>query len=208
MSQVTKEINKVTSTIIGISGKLIIYAVVLLLLVEGMTRGYAFGYSIFHSQPMEEAPGTEKTVTITEGQSASDAAKLLKDLGLVSNDLAVLIQMKFYDYDIYPGTYTLNTAMTSKEILQALNEKPAEEETSGREEASGQEETFDQEEISGQEETLGEEELSGQNESSGQGETAEPEENGTASEENGAGQEDEPEVEIRINAAETGGRQI
>ena len=35
--------------------------------------------------------------------------------------------MWFYDYEIYPGTYELSTAMTSKEILQALNEKPKEE---------------------------------------------------------------------------------
>lgn len=124
MSQVTREINKVTSTIIGISGKLIIYAVVILLLVEGMTRGYAFGHAIFYSAPMEEAPGTEVTVTIPKGQSSADTMGTLKDLGLISNDLAVLIQMKFYDYEIYPGTYTLSTAMTSKEILQVLNEKP------------------------------------------------------------------------------------
>lgn len=136
MSQVTREINKVTSTIIGISGKLIIYAVVILLLVEGMTRGYAFGHSIFYSTPMEEAPGTEKTVTIAKDQDAADVVRMLKDMGLISNDLAVLIQMKFYDYDIYPGTYTLSTAMTSKEILQALNEKPEENESgSGADEA-------------------------------------------------------------------------
>ena len=42
MSQMTKEINAITGTIIGVSGKLIIYALVILLLVEGMTRGYAF----------------------------------------------------------------------------------------------------------------------------------------------------------------------
>ena len=35
----------------------------------------------------------------------------------------------FYDYDkIYPGTYTFNTSMTSKEILQKLSEKPENEE--------------------------------------------------------------------------------
>ena len=46
MSQMTKEINAITGTIIGVSGKLIIYALVILLLVEGMTRGYAFGHEV------------------------------------------------------------------------------------------------------------------------------------------------------------------
>ena len=39
--------------------------------------------------------------------------------------MSFLFQSRFYDYDkIYPGTYTLNTSMTSKEILQKLSEKP------------------------------------------------------------------------------------
>ncbi len=126
MSQMTRDINKITGTVISISGKLIIYAVVILLLVEGVTRGYAFGHSVFYSVPMESGAGTEKIIDISEGLSAYETAKLLKRRGLVANDLAVYIQMKFYDYEVHPGTYTLSTAMTSKEILQILNEKPAE----------------------------------------------------------------------------------
>ena len=57
MSQVTKEINAITGTIIGVSGKLIIYALVILLLVEGMTRGYAFGHEVFYATAMEPEPG-------------------------------------------------------------------------------------------------------------------------------------------------------
>lgn len=130
MSQMTKEINKITKTIIGISGKLILYALVILLLAEGMTKGYAFGYSIFYATPMEAAPGRDFSVTIPEGQTPRETIATLKDLGLIENELAVQIQMKFYDYEIYPGTYKLNTSMTSKEILQLLNEKPAAEESS------------------------------------------------------------------------------
>ena len=125
MSQMTKEINKITKTIIGVSGKLILYALVVLLLVEGMTKGYAFGQSIFYAVPMEAAPGRDFTVTVPEGQKPGETVATLKDLGLIENELAVQIQMKFYDYEINPGTYKLNTSMTSKEILQLLNEKPA-----------------------------------------------------------------------------------
>ncbi len=126
MSRVTKEINKITGTVIGISGRLILYALIVLLLVEGMSRGYAFGHDIFYATSMEEAPGTDMSVTIPEKQSDSETASMLRDMGLIKSNLAMLIQMKFYDYEIYPGTYTLNTSMTSKEILQLLNEKPEE----------------------------------------------------------------------------------
>lgn len=130
MSRITKEINKITGTIIGISGKLIVYAVVILLLFEGVARGYAFGHDIFYATAMEAAPGTSKTVTIPKGYSSKDAAEVLEHAGLIDNVLAFQIQRLFYDYDIHPGTYELNTSMTSKEILQELNEEPEKEEAS------------------------------------------------------------------------------
>lgn len=123
MSAGMKEINKITVTIIRVSVKLIIYAVVFLLLYEGVTRGYAFGYEVFRPSPMAAPPGVDKVVTIEE-DSASAVAAQLKQLGLIPNEIIFLIQDKFYDYKIYPGTYTLNTSMTSKDILQLLNEKP------------------------------------------------------------------------------------
>lgn len=126
MSRMTKEINKITGTIIGISGKLILYAVILLLLFEGMTKGYEFGHEIFYATAMDEAPGVDKVVTIPKGQSDAETARMLGQTGLVGNELAFQVQKKFYDYEIYPGTYTLNTSMTSKEILQQLNEKAEE----------------------------------------------------------------------------------
>lgn len=123
MSAGMKEINKITVTIISVSIKLIIYAVVFLLLYEGVTRGYAFGYEVFRPSPMAAPPGVDKVVTIEE-DSASEVAAQLKQLGLIPNEIIFLIQDKFYDYKIYPGTYTLNTSMTSKDILQMLNEEP------------------------------------------------------------------------------------
>ena len=146
MSQMTKEINAITGTIIGVSGKLIVYALVILLLVEGMTRGYAFGHEVFYGTAIDPEPGITYSLTIPEGQDAAETAKVLKDVGLIRNEYALRIQMWFYDYEAYPGTYQLSTAMTSKEILQVLNVKPESEndakasseteETLGKEEES------------------------------------------------------------------------
>ena len=47
MSNRTREINKITTTIIGISVKLMVYALIILLLYEAVARGYAFGHEIF-----------------------------------------------------------------------------------------------------------------------------------------------------------------
>ena len=123
MSHITRDINRVTGTVIGISGKLILYALVILLLAEGVTRGYAFGHSLFYESSVEQAPGRDIVVTIQDGQKDSETIHELKKGGLIDNELAMRVQMKFYDYEIHPGTYMLNTSMSSKKMLQVLNEK-------------------------------------------------------------------------------------
>ena len=125
MSSTTREINKITTTIIRISVKLMVCALIILLFYEAVARGFAFGHEIFYAESVDEAPGRDVTVVMEKGQSASEVAKLLTDEGLIKNRFAFLFQSKFYDCEtFYAGTYTLNTSMTSKEILQLLNEKP------------------------------------------------------------------------------------
>ena len=125
MSNRTREINKITTTIISISVKLIVYALIVLLLYEAVARGYAFGHEIFFAEAVDEAPGQDMVVQIDTKESVSDAAQFLAHKGLIKSEFAFIFQSRFYDYEtIYPGTYTLNTSMTSKEILQLLNEKP------------------------------------------------------------------------------------
>ena len=69
MSNRTREINKITTTIISISVKLIVYALIVLLLYEAVARGYAFGHEIFYAEAVEEAPGHDMVVQMTEGES-------------------------------------------------------------------------------------------------------------------------------------------
>ena len=42
--------------------------------------------------------------------------------GLINNKLIFIIQAKFFDYEVYPGTYTLNTSMTSRDMMKAIDE--------------------------------------------------------------------------------------
>ena len=128
MSRATKEINKITGAVIAISSRLIILALVILLLYEGVTRGYEFGHEIFYASAMEAEPGRNKEITISKGTSVSQAAKLLKDSGLISNEYSFIIQAEFFAYKVKPGDYTVNTSMTSKEILQIMNENTGEKE--------------------------------------------------------------------------------
>lgn len=151
MSKTTREINKITTAIISLSLKLIIYALIILLLYEAVIRGFAFGHSIFYAEAAEEPPGREVAVHIPEGETAAEAAGLLKKEGLIKSEFSFIFQSRFYDYEeIYPGDYTLNTSMTSKEILQKLNEKPVEDDAaSGKSKAEVRESTGGQTEDEG-----------------------------------------------------------
>lgn len=126
MSKRTSEINKVTGTIISVSLKLIIFILIIFFLYMGVTKGYEFGYSMFNPSAVDQYPGIDKTVRIT-GSSVKDAAEALEGSGLIDNKYIFEIQAKFYEYEIYPGEYNLNTSQNSKEILQILSEKPEQE---------------------------------------------------------------------------------
>ncbi|MGC6175879.1 endolytic transglycosylase MltG [Lacrimispora sp. 38-1] len=126
MSRTTNEINKITGAIIAISSRLIIFALVILLLYEGVTRGYEFGHEIFYASAMEQSPGQDKSITVEKGASAAKVAKLLKGSGLIANEYSFIIQAEFFDYKVNPGIYTFNTSMTSKEILQMMNDNTGE----------------------------------------------------------------------------------
>lgn len=124
MSSTTKDINRVTGAIIKVSLRLIIYALVILILYEGVTIGYEFGHEIFASTAVSPAPGTDKTIVVEDGRSSLQVGKQLEEEGLIRNGYAFWIQSMFYEYDIYPGAYVLNTSMTSKEMLEVLSVKP------------------------------------------------------------------------------------
>ena len=109
MSRTTREINRITTTIISMSVRLLFYALVFFLLYEGITRGYSLGHEVFSPTAVAEAPGTDKEFTIRNGESLSEVAEELEKSGLINNKLIFIIQAKFFDYEVYPGTYTLNT---------------------------------------------------------------------------------------------------
>lgn len=122
MSRTTNEINKVTGAVIAISIRLILLALIVLLLYEGVTKGYEFGHEIFYASAMEEMPGRDIDIKIEKGASISSVAKLLKEKGLITNSYSLIIQAEFFNYKANSGSYTLNTSMTSRDILQMMNE--------------------------------------------------------------------------------------
>lgn len=122
MSRVTREINKISIMVISVSGRLIIYALILVCLVFGARRAYEFGHRIFYSPAIDPEPGTVKVVTLKENESVFQVGERLEDAGLIRDGLSFAIQAMIYEYKVQGGTYELNTAQSSRDIINELKE--------------------------------------------------------------------------------------
>ena len=105
----------------GAAGRVIVAALLILIAFELGSFCFSFGRSIFYQEPMETEPGTDIVITIPEGSDAKSVAELLEQEGIIRDGSAFAIQEELYEVNIYPGEYTLNTSMTTKEILSELN---------------------------------------------------------------------------------------
>lgn len=101
--------------------RLILLVLLVVLLFKGVTAGFALGYSVFSPQARDRAPGKTFTVVVKDGDSAYDVGKTLEEKEVIESAIGWVIQSKLYDYDIKPGSYTLNTAQNSLEYLKIMD---------------------------------------------------------------------------------------
>lgn len=104
--------------------KLAVLAVFGFALFYGIRAAYDFGYSVFTTAPLEEAPGQDVEVTILTGMSTRSVASLLTNAGIVRNATVFYVQALIYGYDIKPGNYILNSSQTVQSILMTLAQGP------------------------------------------------------------------------------------
>ncbi len=114
-------IGRIADLLGGVAGRVIVAALLILIAVELSRFCYSFGRSVFYQDPMETPPGTDVSVVFEEGQSIGEASEILSEAGLIRDPEAFSIQAALYEVNIYPGEYTLNTSMTTKEIIEEIN---------------------------------------------------------------------------------------
>lgn len=117
-------------TVITISYKVIILALIVMLVYYAGGVAFRFGTAIFNESPVD-APEQAKTVTVTipEDPDIQQVARALDGAGVVDGTLLFYIQAQLSDYKKYfvGGTFELNTGMTPTEIMAAITEKSREE---------------------------------------------------------------------------------
>ena len=99
--------------------RLIAVAIVILL----AWGAYTFGYMIFNGDPVTTS-GEPETVVIAveEGDEVADVAEELKEDGVIRSVLIMRIQDRIFDYGLVPGSFEVNSGMTSLQILSWLSD--------------------------------------------------------------------------------------
>ncbi len=133
---------------------LVFYTVVIIGLLWATKESFQFGYDVFNGKPLTETKGEVIRYTVEEGDSIRKIAADLEELGLIENQYIMIVQKVFYNVHYKPGTFELNSGMTSKEMLDWMTmishsvveetEAPAEttaEETQAEETTAGGETT-------------------------------------------------------------------
>ncbi|MBR6308459.1 MAG: endolytic transglycosylase MltG [Lachnospiraceae bacterium] len=117
------KLTQILATILSAIIKIAIAIWIVNFLYTKTLAAYDFGYRIFTEAPISPAPGRDVVVSYTEGKSFKDLAKTLEEKGLVRDYKLAMVQMyvSVYKDTIKPGAYTLNTSMTTEEMMKAMS---------------------------------------------------------------------------------------
>lgn len=115
--------NKVVFRFVSISFSVLVLLVVFIGVYKASTFCYEFGYRIFTEAPVESEPGNDVVVQVNTGDSALDIGKKLEEKGLIRDSELYVAQyyLSAYVDKLLPGTYTLNTSMTAKEMMVVMS---------------------------------------------------------------------------------------
>lgn len=116
-------VSRTSDAMVSLAIRVIVTALVVWLLFLGISRVYSFGHGLLYEHAMEQEPGTDVSVEISEGQSSRQIAEMLEKDGLIDNTTAFVLQVRLYEGVFEPGSYTLNTSMTTADIINKLTDE-------------------------------------------------------------------------------------
>lgn len=114
---------KVANAILRVFLNILFYAAVIWVTVTVGKYVYDFSYQVFGSVPAAEEPGKDIDFRIESGESTMDIANKLEFNSLIVNKYSFYLKTKIKNYDIYPGTYVLNTSMDYDDILKEITDQ-------------------------------------------------------------------------------------
>ena len=122
--------NKTSQSFGKVSIKLLKYVIVVVVALVCATTAYNFGTKIFSEKGVQDAPGTDLTITVSEGMTIDDLGEDLEEYQIIEDSTVFKVLSYVYSVDsVKPGTYILNTSMSGEDIFKTIVAGPEEEKT-------------------------------------------------------------------------------
>ncbi len=109
--------------------KIVLAIIIVMLVYKWTLTAYEYGQRVFNEPPVTTGSGRSVSVVISEGDGAKEVGEILEKKGLIRDAGLFFIQERLSEYKdkIIPGTYELNTSMTTEEMLQIMSVQVEEE---------------------------------------------------------------------------------
>lgn len=124
------ETKTAVKTVITISYKMIILALVIMLIYYAGGAAFRFGVAVFNEKAKDTSDGARTvTVTIPDNPTVRQVAKSVDEAGAVDGEFLFYVQAMLSDYRKYfvGGTFEVSTDMTPTEIMAAITQESREE---------------------------------------------------------------------------------
>lgn len=117
--KVDKMVMKTINTVL----KVVLAVVVVMFVYKGATLAYDYGYRVFAEEPVDVAPGLDMDIVVEEGMGPKEIGMMLENKGLIKDGTLFYLQniLSKYKGDLKSGTYTLNTSMTTEEMMAVIS---------------------------------------------------------------------------------------
>ena len=109
--------------------KIVLAIIIVMLVYKWSITAYEYGQRVFNEPPMSVGSGRTATVVVSEGDTAKEIGAKLEKSGLIRDAALFRIQemLSAYKDELMPGTYELNTSMTTEEMMEIMSKKVEEE---------------------------------------------------------------------------------
>ena len=113
------DLNKVLFTFIKIAFGILVVLLIVYAAINLSGLGFDFGYRVFTESAIDNPPGKDVLVQVKDDTSEKELGVILEEKGLVRDSRLFYLQLKLSAYSgkIIPGVYTLNTSMTTKDMI-------------------------------------------------------------------------------------------
>lgn len=110
--------------------KIVIAVIIVMFVYKWSVSAYLYGQRVFNEPPVSSGSGRKITVTVQVGDSSKEIAEMLEKKGLIRDAEIFIIQEMLSEYKnkLQPGTYELNTSMTTDEMMEIMSAQPTAEE--------------------------------------------------------------------------------